>query len=162
MAESDRSGPGVVLRPVTPEDHEFLRRVHASTVEPELESLGWDQPRRAPFLGMHYELQSRTFETTYPGADRYVILAADQPVGRLYVNRGESEIRVVEISLLPERRGSGIGTRLLEEILEEARSRGVPVRLQVEKKSRALGWSQRIGFQRVRDRRLYWEMEHRP
>ena len=55
-----------------------------------------------------------------------------EPVGRLYVARWPDDIRVVDIALMPEHRGGGLGTRLLREILAEGDASGRKVSIHVE------------------------------
>jgi ribosomal protein S18 acetylase RimI-like enzyme len=91
-----------------------------------------------------------------------VILVGGQPAGRLYVARWPAEIRIVDIALLPEFRGAGVGSRLLAELLAEADQAGKPVSIHVEKLNPALRLYQRLGFARAADREVYWLMERAP
>ena len=56
-----------------------------------------------------------------------------RPVGRLYRDLRADEIRVVDIALLAQERGRGVGGRLMRDILDEARSGGLEVRVHVER-----------------------------
>jgi ribosomal protein S18 acetylase RimI-like enzyme len=69
---------------------------------------------------------------------------------------------VVDISLLPECRGRGIGTALLEAVIAEASGAGKFVALSVEKLNPALRLYRRLGFRKVDDQGVYWSMEWRP
>jgi ribosomal protein S18 acetylase RimI-like enzyme len=82
-------------------------------------------------------------------------------VGRLYVDRSADDIRIVDIALLPEHRQRGIGTRLLQPILAEARQVGVSVSLHVDKQNSARQWYRRLGFVTVEDRGIYDFMRYR-
>ena len=77
------------------------------------------------------------------------------PVGRLYVARWEKEIRIVDITLLPEFRGTGIGTKLLRDLQTEARSACKSLTIHVERFNRALTLYQRLGFKEVEDKGVY-------
>jgi ribosomal protein S18 acetylase RimI-like enzyme len=150
------------LRPETPDDEPFLLAVYAGTRDEELEQVAWTTGQRAAFVRMQFEAQRRCYRERYPRAAFSVIAVGGKDAGRLCVNRDASEIRIVDIALLPAFRGRGIGTRLLEALLAEARARGVPLRIHVEKFNRALGLYRRMGFVPLEDRGVYWFMEARP
>jgi ribosomal protein S18 acetylase RimI-like enzyme len=91
-----------------------------------------------------------------------VILVDGEPVGRLYVHRGRSDIRIVDIALLPEHRGGGIGTSLVEELFREADEAGKTVTIHVERMNPALRLYERLGFELAEDKGLYLFLERRP
>jgi ribosomal protein S18 acetylase RimI-like enzyme len=81
------------------------------------------------------------------------------PVGRLYVDRCEKAIRIMDIALLPEHRRAGIGTKLLRELQDEARTAGKTLTIHVEKFNPALRLYQRLGFQQIEDKGIYLFLE---
>jgi ribosomal protein S18 acetylase RimI-like enzyme len=152
----------VTLRAIRPEDEPFLRRVYASTREEELSIVPWDDAQRGAFLRMQFDAQHRYYQEQFPGASFDVILREARPVGRLYVHRGEDEILIIDIALLPEVRGDGIGGALLRGLLAEARLARKPVRIHVERANRAISLYRRLGFQEVGENELYYLMEWTP
>jgi ribosomal protein S18 acetylase RimI-like enzyme len=151
----------VPLRPAAPEDFDFLARVYASTRTEELAPVPWNAEQKAAFLRAQFEAQDKYYRENYTGAEFLVILDGEVPAGRLYVDRWPDEIRLMDIALLPEHRGKGIGTRLLNDLQEEARAAGKPLRIHVERMNPALGLYERLGFAPVEDRGVYWLMEWR-
>ena len=149
----------ISLRPITPEDGEFLARVYASSRAEELGVTGWPEELKAQFCRSQFDAQTKYYAENYPAAAFQIIERDGWPMGRLYVDRGEKEIRIVDITLLPEARGTGIGTKLLRELQEEARSAGKSLTIHVERFNRALGLYQRLGFQQVEDKGVYLLME---
>jgi ribosomal protein S18 acetylase RimI-like enzyme len=89
-------------------------------------------------------------------------LLNDEPVGRLYLHRRQDEIRIIDIALLTEHRGKGIGSLLMLDILEEATQAALPVRIHVERNNPALRLYQRLGFRAIADQGVYWLMEWHP
>ena len=89
-------------------------------------------------------------------------MAGGAPAGRLYVDRLAAEIRVVDIALLPEFRGRGIGRALLEDILAEGERRGLPVTIHVEQGNRARALYERLGFEQVSDTGVYALLQRMP
>lgn len=150
------------LLPVQPEETAFLYRVYASTREEELSPLGWDAERMDAFLRMQFDAQHRYYQEQFPDAAYQVIRVNDCPAGRLYVDRNLDEIRIIDIALLPEYRGQGIGTMLLKGLLEEARRANKPVRIHVDQSNPALRFYRRLGFSVIADRGIYALMEWPP
>jgi len=153
---SDQSGNGSLsLRPIRPEDDSFLARVYASSRAEELAVTGWPEELKADFCRRQFDAQSAYYAANYPGAAFQIIERDGWPIGRLYVARWEKEIRIVDITLLPESRGGGIGTKLLRDLQNEARAAGKSLTIHVERFNRALTLYQRLGFKEVEDKGVY-------
>lgn len=151
----------IALRPIQPGDEPFLLRVYASTREAELAPVPWSEEEKQRFVAMQFIAQHRYYQEHYPGAGFDIILRDGEPAGRLYVDRWPEEIRIVDIALLPEHRGAGIGTRLLEAIFAEAEAAGKPVTIHVEVNNPARRWYDRLGFRPIVDKGVYILMEWR-
>jgi ribosomal protein S18 acetylase RimI-like enzyme len=145
----------ISLRPITPADTPFLARVYASSRAEELAVTGWSEELKADFCRSQFDAQSAYYAEHYPGASFQIIERDGWPVGRLYVDRSEKEIRIVDITLLPEFRGSGAGTKLLCDLQDEARAAGKSLTIHVERFNRALELYQRLGFQQTEDKGVY-------
>lgn len=147
------------LRPITPQDVPFLAGVYASTRAEELAVTGWSDEDKEIFCRRQFDAQSAHYRENYPGALFQVIERDGISIGRLYVAHWEREIRIVDISLLPEHRGSGIGTQLLHDLREEARSAGKSLTIHVERLNPALRLYHRLGFQQIEDKGVYLLMK---
>jgi ribosomal protein S18 acetylase RimI-like enzyme len=154
--------PAATLRAARPDDEEFLCAVYASTRTEELAAVAWDDATKAAFLRQQFRAQRDYYAQTYEGATYDVILVDERPAGRLYVARWPDEIRVMDISLLPEHRGRGVGAHLMTALMDEARAAGKRVSIHVEKHNRARTLYHRLGFEEVEDRGVYDLMEWRP
>jgi ribosomal protein S18 acetylase RimI-like enzyme len=152
---------GLELRPVGPGDDELLLRIYAGTRAQELAGVPWDDAAKAAFLRAQLAAQSAAYGHR-PGRSNRLVVVRGEPVGRLDVARGEHEIAVLDISLLPEYRGRGIGTALLREVLDEAAAAGKRVRVHVERSNRALRLYRRLGFSEVADLGVYLRLEAAP
>lgn len=153
--------PEIARRSVTDSDGPFLLRLYASTrVDITSSRLGEEQ--KSSLIQMQFAAQSLHYRTNYPNAEHSIVLVASSPIGRLYLDCGVDEYRIVDLSLLPEYRGAGIGTRLLEEILVRARTVGAPVRLHVEHFNPARRLYERFGFVPVSETASHCLMEWSP
>jgi ribosomal protein S18 acetylase RimI-like enzyme len=150
------------LRAVNASDREFLIDLYASVREPELELVPWDPGIKWAFVEHQFAAQDRHYRTHYDGATLDVVEVAGEPVGRLYVHRAPSEIRIMDIALLPEFRGRGIGERLLRSVLHEADDAAIPVSIHVERGNRAMSLYKRLGFFPVEERGPYVLMRRLP
>lgn len=149
----------VYLRPATREDQSFLYQLYASTRAEELSTVPWSEEQKQAFLKMQFSAQSHDYQKNYPNAALQLIVRDDHPVGRLYVDRRAREICIVDIALLPEHRGAGIGSALLQDLIVEADTAGKSLTLHVEKFNPASRLYQRLGFVEIGDSGVYLHME---
>ena len=147
------------LRPAGPGDEEFLLALYRSTREDELALTGWDEAQRSTFVRMQFLAQRRHYDASYPDATDEIVLRDGRPIGRRLVARDARQIHLVDIALLPERRGAGIGERLVRELIAEGETRGVPVNLYVLASSPAIRLYERLGFVRTGESGFHIRME---
>ena len=152
----------ISLRAAGPGDAEVLYRIYASTREEELAVVPWDAPAKEAFLRMQFAAQDTYYHANFPQASYDLIMTGEQVLGRLYVHRGEMAWNVIDIALLPEHRGKGIGSRLMMEILAEAGAAAKPVEIHVERFNPALRLYDRLGFRQVADQGVYLQLEWTP
>jgi ribosomal protein S18 acetylase RimI-like enzyme len=152
----------VTFRIVTHDDTEFLYAVYASTRAEELALVDWDEAAKAAFLRGQFNAQHQAYRTTYPEADFLIIQLNDRPVGRLYLARGEREIRIIDIALLPEHRNAGIGGAILRDVLAEGARDDKRVGIHVEMFNPAQQLYERLGFRQREIHGVYYFMEWTP
>ena len=152
----------ITLRPIGAGDEEFLYEVYAGTREQEMATLSWPESQKASFLRMQFNAQHASYQQHFPHADFCVIQSADRLVGRLYVNRADDEILVIDLALLPNDRRTGIGRKLLEAIFAEGEKTGKPVRAQVEWWNPAIDIFQKIGFRITGHDGSHYQIEWTP
>ncbi len=90
--------------------------------------------------------QVLTYAARYPQAASFIIECDGAPCGRILIDRAASAITLVDISLLPERQGRGIGARLLAELQQEAAGTCAKLRLNVAADNPARRLYERLGF----------------
>lgn len=156
------SAQNFTLRPETEADLPFLRRLYISTRWDELAPLiDWTEAQKLAFLESQFALQRHHYRTYYSETDWGVLEHSGVPAGRIYVDRQKDLLLVVDVSLLPEWRGRGIGTMLMEAVCAEAAAAGKAVSVAVEKFNPAQRLYRRLGFREVSDEGIYWFMEWR-
>ena len=152
----------LTLRPVAPGDEPFLRALYGSTRDRELAPLGWTQVQVDAFLDLQFRARQLQYRAQFPAAGDCVVLVGGAPAGRLYVERGEALIRIVDIAIAPGYRGRGAGTALLGRLIAEASAAGKVVELHVESTNPAQRLYRRLGFVEAGDVSLYLRMQWRP
>jgi ribosomal protein S18 acetylase RimI-like enzyme len=137
------------LRPATADDDAFLFAVFCTTWEHEVAAM--PNPALAQhFLRIQYTAQNQRFAQRFPGYERWVVTHEDQPAGRLFLHRSPSMLHLVAITLLPEHRSQGIGSRLLRAVMDEAATAGQSVSLRVDRRNvRAANLYDNVGFRLV-------------
>ena len=152
----------ILLRPATDEDYDFQRLLYHDVRTAEMQHFPFDEAQKKTFLDWQFDCQWKHYREHYPTCDWRLIIKDRQPIGRLLVDRWPDQIRVVDIALLTSVRGSGIGTMLMEEILEEGRKSEKPVTIHVEAFNPAQTLYRRLGFQHAATSGAYHLMRWTP
>lgn len=146
----------IIIREGVPADEPFFERLYFETRRDEFAPLGWDAEQLGGILKMQFEMQTRGYKMQFPDARISVIEAGGAAVGRLIAT---GEIRLVDIAVLPEDRRRGIGSFVLNHLLDEARKSGKTVTLQVLKTNAgAIRLYEKFGFEATRESDLYLTM----
>ncbi len=143
------------LRQALPADAAFEQYLYASTRD-DLRPLGPEV--FDGLVGMQFRAQSMSIRLDHPRADKKIVTVDDAPVGRIIVDADGGDIEIVDVALLPEFRGYGIGSSVLRGVLAHADRVGRSVRLYVEKQSRAVRLYERLGFAISDDVGMYLAM----
>jgi ribosomal protein S18 acetylase RimI-like enzyme len=137
----------VTVRPArVPADGEFLLSVYAATRAPELTLLNFSPAQAEAFVRMQFDAQTRHYNAFHPDASQLVIAVGGEPAGRLIVDRSDSEIRIVDIALLPGFRRAGVGSAVIRRTFQEADAAGLPVRCHVEQSNEARAFWEHLGL----------------
>ena len=152
----------ITLREVTAEDEAFLLEVYASTRAMELSLVPWSDEQREAFLKFQFEAQHTHYRTQFPDASYQIIFNNTERVGRLYVLRDTAEIRVLDITVVPQHRNAGIGTLLMRDLLTEAEQSVKPVSIWVEHFNPSQTLFQRLGFSKIEEDGYNYLMQWRP
>jgi GNAT superfamily N-acetyltransferase len=153
----------VTLRPVQSGDEGFIFRLFAGSRPGQGWLTGLSKEEKEGFLRQQFHSECESLLDNYPAAEFSIILLEGEPVGRFYLQRGKHEYRILAITLLPEHRGEGIGSKLLADVLQEASELGRPVQISVawyDNPTRSL--YERLGFRILADNGIFCEMQWTP
>lgn len=152
----------ITLRPVCKGDEPFLLRLYASTRQDELALTGWSEAQKEAFIEMQFNAQQHYYGSENPAGDHRIILLNDRSIGRVYVSSKEEEVRILDITLLPEHRNRGTGTAIIRAILEAAAKEGKPVTIYVETFNPSLRLFERLGFSREKEEGIHYLLKWSP
>jgi len=136
----------LTLRDATPSDRAFLLALYTSTRADEFAQLGWPPDMERAFMQLQFEAQRGDYERRHPGARCRIVELRACPVGRLWTARERDRIVVLDISIVDDLRGLGLGTACLRGVQRQAASAGLGVELQVVVGNPAQRLYERLGF----------------
>lgn len=125
-------------RPATHDDIPFLLALRQQTMDAHLLASGVD-------ISDVYHLE----RVTYRLDCAQILMENGLPVGLLKVDRGPNEWEILQIQLVPGMQGAGAGRLILEDVISEAASARVGVRLSVLKANPARRLYASLGFKMV-------------
>ena len=107
--------------------------------------------------------QLAEYKTKFYGAAFQVIMFKKRNAGRLYTWESDVEIRLIDITLLPQFRGKGIGTTILKDLIKRSNKVQKIISLHVDPaSSAALHVYQRLGFIYIKNNGRHFYMERNP
>jgi len=156
---SDTTTAAVTLRRARDDDRAFLIDLYGSTRDEELSRVSWPEGQREAFVRMQFDAQDTDYRRRNPHGTFDVVEVDGRPAGRLYVDRRAGDIRIVDIALRPEFRGSGVGTQLITSLMDEAASADGKLSVHVEVHNRAAALYTRLGFVVTAEGEVHKRME---
>ena len=127
----------IEFRPTTINDIEFLFHLHKAALGEYVDQTwGWDDDWQRQHIVNKFK----------PGTEQ-IILLDGEAIGLISVVDKRDEIFLGKISIHPQHQNSGIGTQLIQAVLDDAHGKGVPVSLRVLKVNPARRLYERLGFE---------------
>jgi ribosomal protein S18 acetylase RimI-like enzyme len=125
------------LRRAEDSDRAFLYSLYCRTMRDVVErTWGWDE-----------EWQARDFDRRFAGCETWIVEAGGEAVGGLMLSFAPRIVNIVELQILPEHQGRGIGNRVLRAVIDRASKQKSAVTLSVVRANvRAKRLYDRIGF----------------
>ena len=150
----------VVLRAARPEDEGFLFALFSATRGSTLALAPVDEAQRGFLLRMQSTAQQRAYAAHYTEAGHSIVTVEGRAAGRIWIAESDDAIRIVDIALLPEYQGRGIGGGLYRDLLARAAASGRRVRCSVPTANPgSLRFHERLGFRATGGDGMYVQME---
>lgn len=150
---------GISLRPEQDSDLPFLLGLYHTTRAAELAQVDWSDEQKQAFVQMQFNAQRHHYRTVLKNVGFDVIEQHGTPIGRLYSQELATQLHIVDIALVPDQRGRGLGGRLLAALGFYAAQAGKALGIFVEHQNPARHLYDRMGFEVIGDGGIYLEME---
>jgi uncharacterized protein len=139
------------MRPAEEGDRQFLYALHSATMRDVIElTWGWDD-----------EWQRAEFDRRFAEFSVSVIEVDSHPVGGLWIEERPDALYIHELQIAPALQNRGLGTAVVETVIERAADRGLPVDLSVvPANARAMRLYERLGFRVMRVEAPFIRMRH--
>jgi len=139
-------------RPATPGDSALAYEIKKAALGPYIAQIfGWDEARQLDFHA----------EEFHP-SNAHILLDRGQPIGWFAAHREGTVFFIDHLYLLPAVHGQGIGTHVLQMLLQTADEAGLVARLDVFKVNPARRLYERCGFSITGANAHFYHMERRP
>jgi ribosomal protein S18 acetylase RimI-like enzyme len=150
--------PVLTQRPEIPGDDAFLRRLMMGVIAEELGAAAWPEPMRSHLMEIQYQTRRQARRMDHPASRSFILKADGENAGWMLISTPSDVVWLVEIAVLPELQGRGIGSAAIRRLLTP----GATVRLHVNKTNgRAITLYHRLGFTTVDSNEVQWVMECR-
>jgi ribosomal protein S18 acetylase RimI-like enzyme len=152
----------IILRPTNQSDFAFLKEVYRSTREHDVTNTGWTEEKKNSFIEFQFNAQHAHYLSTYKNAVFNIIILNKTNIGRLYIWETETQLRLIDITLLPEFRNKGIGTNILKKLIDKSNKIEKVLNLHVLQNNPALKLYKLLGFKIKEKRNTHLFMERLP
>lgn len=125
----------IELRESEKSDSEFLKQLYFSRRKDEFSMFGWSEEQIKGLLEMQFNAQNQSYNVNFPNAEHSIIRSKTENIGRMIVDRNSDAIHLVDIVLLQNFRNLGIGSKLIADLIEEAKKENLPLNLQVAREN---------------------------
>ncbi|WP_171907594.1 GNAT family N-acetyltransferase [Alkalimonas amylolytica] len=122
--------PGLAVRQATEADQEFLLALYAATRQ-DLQQLQLPPAQAEHLITMQYQAQYSGYRQQYPKACSLIIEYANCGIGRILLDTANTNIRLIDIALLPDHRRQGYARACIRALQDFAVQRNKPVQLSV-------------------------------
>jgi ribosomal protein S18 acetylase RimI-like enzyme len=139
------------LRPASGRDREFLYSVYCTNMRDVVEQTwGWDDA-----------WQLADFEKRCEQCSVSIIEVDSGSVGGLWLEQGADSLHINELQIASASQGRGIGTAVIERVIEQGASCGLPIVLSVVPANpRAMSLYERLGFRVTQVEPPFIRMRH--
>lgn len=144
--------------PILGSDKPLLFALYASTRANEMAIVPWNEEQKLAFLQHQFQSQHNFYTEKYPQGKFQVIKLDEEKIGRLYLAELDDEIRIVDLTILPEYLKLDIETKIVSDIIKNAKK---AVRIYLESFNQSINVYENLGFQIISDEGIYqlWQYQ---
>lgn len=149
--------PPLSLRDQRDEDAPFIEQLFMTSQGRTGEALlRLPEPGRSLLFAQQLQGQEQSWLVRFGPQGRKIIYDGEARIGRLWTAQlGEDEMRIVELALVPQRRGQGLGAAILTALMERAQARSQRVSFRTTYDNPAQRLYRRLGFREVARDEVY-------
>jgi ribosomal protein S18 acetylase RimI-like enzyme len=137
---------GLRLRPVRPDDGDFLEALYGSTRD-DLRRIDAENGFIEELIRMQHALQMQGNAARYPDALQLVVEKRGERIGRIIVDFGCNEVKILSVAFMGAERGKGYGSGILRGLQQAAAGMRTPLVLEVMRSNlKAKQLYLRLGF----------------
>ncbi len=152
----------ISFKAISDKDMAFLADLYRTTRWKEVMQAPWNDEQRIEFLNQQFEAQHTHYLSHYPNAEKLLIQLKQQNIGRIYIDRDDVSICLIDVAILPNYQRKNLGTQILKELLIEAEETNKKIVIHVENFNPAYHWYLKQGFKQIEDKGVYQYMEWHP
>lgn len=124
-------GQGLTIRPSKPIDQPFLEQLHHTT-RPDLKMIDGEKEFVDSLIQMQFRAQSQGYGNQFPNAMYFIVEKQHERIGKVTVDFGANEVRVIDIAFIPKARNKGFGEEVLRALQQASTKVGTPLTLTVD------------------------------
>jgi ribosomal protein S18 acetylase RimI-like enzyme len=143
----------IIKRPAQENDEVFARKTHHTAYHDVIVR---------QFGDFDEKMQDDFFDKSWKPKTHEILLSNQQEIGYCSIERFDDHIRVHELVLSTEFQGKGFGSKILTDLINEAKDKNVPIKLQVLKENQAQYLYRKLGFQDTSETDTHIQMEFNP
>lgn len=108
------------LEPTTQDDESFLRELFFDVRSGEFAAAGLQSAQLAMILDMQLRVRDETYSRKFPKMMSRIVRVGDRRVGNVLTDFDTNGLHLVDISLISEARGKGIGSAVIDHLKTES------------------------------------------
>lgn len=124
------------LRPVDAHDQGFLEELYFSSRQDMHQAVANATVLRQ-LIALQRQVQQAGFEQNYPNAQHLIVMHSGSSIGRVVVDSGPTDLRLVDIAIAPSARRIGAANLVLRALQDAAVVLDLPIRLSVARSNQA-------------------------
>lgn len=137
---------GLHVRPSNESDDVFLLELYQST-RTDLDLINAPDDFILELKKSQYTAQTQSYQEQFPNAMLFTLEYYGKRIGRAIVDFGHNEVFVVDISMIEEAQGKGLGSSVIRSFMHCSTQAGIPLRLSVlQQNTGAKALYSRLGF----------------